>query len=308
MRLPRFTTLQLLLAAALVALVLGLFTSAWRVHVYQQIEQICFSPSGKLLAAKYVSGAVQVWRLDSSQLRLVGQAFSQNNLLGLEQSTIHFLADDKLLKVESDFGGTGMSTRVWQWDLNSGDVTSWMQIANCLAWPYAQGASTERLFIIDQSSKTNEVQSYLLGSKRFERKWKLPSQTATGMVLSADGKTLIVEAVDGQVHVIDVEADETQSHLKFSGHRPVAISGDGKWLATETLNEDTPTSPGVLTIRNLRTPGAPTLQIDTPITVPSMLSLTADASQFVVSDGQIVDCYEIAEGRRLGQFVLDERT
>src|SRR5262245_59553679 len=100
MRLPRFTTLQLLLAAALVALVLGLFTASWRASVYQQINQIAFSPSGKFLAAKYSGGAVQVWRLDSGRPRLVAQAFGGPALLGYDASSIQFVTDERLLKLE----------------------------------------------------------------------------------------------------------------------------------------------------------------------------------------------------------------
>src|SRR4029453_15946607 len=103
MRLPRFTILQLLLAAALIALVLGLFTSAWRVSTYQRIEQVDFSPSGELLAARYSGGAGPVWRLENGPPKLIAQAFGRVQLLGYDMGKIHFVTDDKLLKLEPDF-------------------------------------------------------------------------------------------------------------------------------------------------------------------------------------------------------------
>ena len=71
MRLPRFTIMQLLLTATLVALVLGLFTTAWRAGGPRFIDRFCFSLSGKFLAARSSTGVVQVWRLDEDQPRLI---------------------------------------------------------------------------------------------------------------------------------------------------------------------------------------------------------------------------------------------
>src|SRR4029079_7142937 len=100
MRHFRFSILQLLLASTLVALVLGLVTSAWRASQYQAIEQICFSPSGNALAARYSGGGVSVWRLDQGSPKLVARAPGKLGFLSFDFGSIHFIAEDKLLKSE----------------------------------------------------------------------------------------------------------------------------------------------------------------------------------------------------------------
>lgn len=305
MRLPRFTTLQLLLAAALVALTLGLFTSAWRVHVYQEIEQICFSPNGKLLAGRYASGAVQIWRLDPPRPRLIGQAFAGNNLLGFEQSTIHFIANDTLLKVETEIGGPAVSTSVWRWDLSRGEVVSWMQIAGCLAWPYGQAASPERLLIVDQYGNTNEIQSYLLESKRFERKWTSPNQAAGRMILSADGKTLALLDQNARVQVIDVNSDDPQPRSSVVGAGAAALSSDGRWLATqEALGQFGFARIGVHDLNS----SSKRTWVHTRLWSLVSLSFTTDGKRLVASDGRAVECHELGTGRILSRVALDEPT
>jgi hypothetical protein len=95
MRMPRFTLLQLLLASALVALVLGLFTSVWRAGSVNEIRSLHFSPSGQLLAAHYESGAIQIWRLVEGPPRRVAM-LPARPLLGEDISTLQFVADDRV--------------------------------------------------------------------------------------------------------------------------------------------------------------------------------------------------------------------
>src|SRR5262245_61494694 len=104
MRHFRFSILQLLLAATLVALVLGLITSAWRATQYQAIEQVCLSPSGNYLAARYSGGGVAVWRVDQGAPRLAARASGRLELFSFDFGSIHFVTDDKLIKAEVPFG------------------------------------------------------------------------------------------------------------------------------------------------------------------------------------------------------------
>jgi len=64
MRIPRFTILQVLLVATLIALLLGLFTA---MHREQPDDGMClfsFSPDGNQLAVLHGNGTVRVWQLE----------------------------------------------------------------------------------------------------------------------------------------------------------------------------------------------------------------------------------------------------
>src|SRR6266576_5780016 len=112
MRPFRFSILQLLLAATLVALVLGLVTSAWRASRHQAIEQVCCSPSGNLLAARFSGGSIQVWRVGPEGPRLLAGALSKMAFLSFEFSSIHFIADDARLKAEIPFGSAAGGVQI----------------------------------------------------------------------------------------------------------------------------------------------------------------------------------------------------
>src|SRR2546423_11394688 len=129
MRPFRFSILQLLLAATLVGLVLGLTTSAWRASSYQSIEQVCFSPDGNHLAARYSGGAVQVWRLDARRPKLVAEAFGREGFFSGYFSSIHFVANDKLLKIDSQFF-PAVGVQVRQLDVNSRQVKDLATVAS----------------------------------------------------------------------------------------------------------------------------------------------------------------------------------
>src|SRR5262245_49168045 len=190
MRSFRFSILQLLLAATLVALVLGLVTSAWRASRYQAIQQVCFSPSGNHLAAHYNGGGVQVWRLDQRGPRLIARAFGQAGLFFFDFGSIHFVTDDKLLKVETPFGSATPGTRVRQLDVNSREVADVIQIDSTYpySFPVAHAATAERLLLSDWNS--NITSSFSLKSGRLERKWSLPLGAVWQAKVSANGKTL----------------------------------------------------------------------------------------------------------------------
>src|SRR3954468_4324500 len=107
----RFSILQLFLVTALVALVAGLVSAAWRATTYQSVQHVCFSPSGKYLAASYNSGAVQVWRLDKGRPRLVAKAFGRPGLFNFDYGAIQFVSDDRLLKIETPLDSDSIRVR-----------------------------------------------------------------------------------------------------------------------------------------------------------------------------------------------------
>src|SRR5262245_20775287 len=128
MRPFRFSILQLLLASTLVALVLGLVTSAWRATQYQAIEQVCFSPNGNYLAARYSGGGVAGWRLDQGVPKLVSRVSGKSGFLSFSFGSIHFVADDRLLVAETPFGSAGGSIQVRTLNLQTGKLANPVQV------------------------------------------------------------------------------------------------------------------------------------------------------------------------------------
>ena len=98
--LPRFTTLQLLLAAALCGLILGLATAAWRTAQYARITAIAFSPNGQRLAARYSGGGFQAWRIGQSSPRLVART-RMEQLFSDDWGPVRFADDDTLVDIRT---------------------------------------------------------------------------------------------------------------------------------------------------------------------------------------------------------------
>src|SRR5438874_2712611 len=181
----RFSILQLLLAMALVALVVGLITSAWRATTYQSIEHVCFSPSGKYLAASYSSGAVQVWRLDAGRPRLVAKAFGRAGLFNFDYGSVQFVSDEKLLKTDAILNPPGVRVRLL--DVASRRVADVITIESFSSLPLMHVAGGDRLFALDYDN--DAVKSYSLHTGRLERSWPIPIPESE-LWLSANGKTL----------------------------------------------------------------------------------------------------------------------
>jgi WD40 repeat protein len=123
MRLPRFTILQMLLAAALIALVLGLATSSWRTSRLASITSLEYSPSGKYLAAKYSGGSIRVWDVSSDRPTLV-QHVPAHRLFGDDYSPIRFADDATLIDMQNAWSDAGFATRIRSLDVKSGRLTT----------------------------------------------------------------------------------------------------------------------------------------------------------------------------------------
>src|SRR6476659_2565685 len=149
MRHFRFSMLQLLLAATLIALILGLVTSAWRATQYQAIEQVCFSPSGKLLAARCSGGGVAVWRLDNSGPKLVSRVSGKFGFLSFSFGSIHFVTDDKVMVAEIPFGSAGGGVQVRTLNLQTRQFANAIHVNALTPWMGVQAATADRLLIAD---------------------------------------------------------------------------------------------------------------------------------------------------------------
>jgi hypothetical protein len=212
MRLPRFTTLELLLAATLIALMLGLFTAAWRHGAPDEICQFCLSPGEKHLAARFKSGHVRVWRIDGVRPRLVARAFGtapkpkEHHWL---MECMYFVDDDRLLKLESYQLNRRVNVR--ELNLASGKVTDILQIPQPFAQQGWVAVDSSRLFIAQWG--TPNVWCYDVKQRQFEREFAVGTEHIWSLALSADGSRLIVHDFKGTVHVVDAATGASQATL-----------------------------------------------------------------------------------------------
>jgi hypothetical protein len=297
MRIPRFTMLQLLLAAALVALVLGLFTSSWRASAYQYIECVRFSPSGKYLAAKYGGGAVQVWRVDQGPPRRAALAFNRA-FLGYDQSSIHFASDDRLLKLDLVSDPQGMATRVSALDLRSGETRELLRVPGYSYYESSLSHGGDRLAITDWN--TGNLVIYNLSTGRPERTIAMQgSFWATAM--STDGRMLAMCDQASTVQVLDVESGQV-GKLPLAGQMAVAISPDGNWVAAPVV--PTQSAHQAITAVDLRTGKLQVVQAR--LTYAGWLSFSRDGSRLAAGDYYAIEVFDIAGGKRLSRIALDQ--
>jgi hypothetical protein len=295
MRPFRFSILQLLLAATLVALVLGLLTSAWRASRYQSIEQACFSPSGEYLAARFSGGGVFVWRLDKSGARLIARAFGKPGLFYFDLGSIHFVADDKLLNIESQWAAGNFGTHVQQLDLGKRQVADRLRIDSASIIPFSHACTADHLMLFDWSG--NGISSFSLQTGRLERKWLLPSPSFWQMAVAAKGTTLAVCDQTRQDFLIDIESDRPP--LPISGGAPLAVSDDGQFVATTSMDK-------VATIflhdtADTQPPG----ELEFKLLTVKAVAVTPDNSHLLVTDGTKVESYDLKKQQRLPPIEVD---
>src|SRR4051794_5799855 len=148
---PRFTIVQLFLAATLVALLLGLFTAADRLGPGNEIRQLLFSPNGNLVAARYQTGMVRVWRLDGEQARLVAQEFGVRRLPPKHNEwlmeSMYFADDGWLIKIESHQMSRRVALR--RLDLSTGKVTDIGELPIRFAQQWNSAVAADRVYVSD---------------------------------------------------------------------------------------------------------------------------------------------------------------
>jgi hypothetical protein len=291
----RFTILQLFLVTALVALVAGLVSAAWRATTYQSIEHVCFSPSGKYLAASYTSGAVQVWRLDQGRPRVVAKAFGRRpGLFNIDYgSSLRFVSDERLLKTEAIFDPPGV--RVRQLELPSRRVTDLTTLDSFPSMPMMQITDGQRLFALDYNS--DSIVCCRLDTGKLERSWRIPIPESS-LWLSANGRTLATSDPDKKTFVFDPDSDNPP--LVLDGGSPLAISANGRFIASHgrKWSED-----GY--VHDLDAP-------DNPARLPfqgysqSALVFTPDNSRLVVADGTKVEYYDLTTKEMIRRVEWDE--
>jgi hypothetical protein len=303
MRWPRFTILQLMLVAALVALLLGLFTSSWRVSAFHQIEQLAFSPRGTLLAAKYSGGAVQVWRVADGSPRLVAQALRRPQILIYDGSTIHFLSEDKLLRLEPRFAGAAISTRLEELTISTRAVREVGRLDGFQAYPGFQSAGGEHVAYIDWQNM-GQIGCFDLRAQRLSWERNLGA-SASLIALSADGRTLAAMDQNGTIHVLDANSGQTQQKFAAGGLDRVAISGDGKLLAIPQSAAAPASGTAVIRLHPTQSPDAHH-DIVTNLQQVWSVSLSADGLRLAAITNGAVECYDIASRQRLARVGIED--
>jgi WD40 repeat protein len=305
MRPFRFSMLQLLLASTLVALVVGLLTSGWRASRYQYIAQVCFSPSGQYLAAYYSGGAVQVWRLDQGRPRLVARVFGRAGLFNYEMGSIHFVGDDKLLKVETQFGSLKPGVQVRQLDIPTRHVTDVAFIESTSPVPLALAATADRLLISDWN--TGVLSSYNLKTGRLERNWTFPTPVYGQTGTATGGTTVATFGPKGtEIYVIDLESDRTP--IEIDGNAHLAVSRDGRFVTTTFIV--TPTPPDdeeklFLSVHDSST-GKSTATIRSKLQTVNALLITPDNSKLAATDGSTIECFDLSSHELLATLATDD--
>lgn len=183
------------------------------------VENLAFSPDGKLLAVGTADGNVQLWNVESGQ--------SQLDLAGHSEGVtgIAFGAGGYLLAV-----GTG-SGDVRLWDATTGDGSGFMQkhtgAVESLAFQkegflVASGALEGGVQLWDIASRAE--QAVLLDDSN-------PIPVAS-IAFNADG-TLLAVAGGSSIQVWDIAAESIQATLEteVSDISSISFSPDGAWLA-----------------------------------------------------------------------------
>jgi WD40 repeat protein len=296
-RIPRFTTLQLLLGAALVALLLGLFTSSWRAGTPHRVVHICFSPNGKHLAALYSNGAVRVWRLHQGRARLVVEDFARIPPSRHFFDAMFFLEDERLVKLESTYPALE-KTNVRQIELSTGKVTDVMQIdADFVLQSYVAAAGA-RLYIPQWDTAT--IRCFDLNKRQLVRKFVIGNEPVRTLNISSDGSTLAATDRVGTVRVVDTATGEILSKREDCKIGTAVLTADGSRLAVFRASPDFNDFEAKVTI--LDTHADTSDELLTGLMNIYWVATSKDGSRLVVAgEGGFVESYDLAAKRRLGR-------
>jgi WD40 repeat protein len=230
MRWPRFTTLQLLLIAALCALLFGLATTSWRVGDYAQVNAICYSPSGNRLAARFKSGIVRVWNVEAGQPSRDTDINVRNPWAQLGFEQLSFIDDHSLLDIE--LGQLSASNKedgvIRRIDLRTGRTERLIKFdASQFLANFAAAGDTVALVTWPQGT----IDCYSLREGRRTQQLHIAAAPASHMRITPDGRKLVAFDQGNSIHVLDTVSGTILKTLPARGVDLVAISPDGRRLA-----------------------------------------------------------------------------
>jgi WD40 repeat protein len=229
MRFLRFSISQLLLAATLIALIIGLFTAANRLGPRDNVCQLCFSPSGKLIAARYQTGIVRVWRLVGDHPRLVARAFGQPPL-PLKGSPwlmecIYFADDNRLLKAESH--QLKQQVVVRELDLATGKISEALRLPIRFAQQWNAAVS-------GGDWGTGDVLCCNLKDRKIDRRLTVSPDSVHALQVSVDGRILAAIDQEGMANIVDLTSDKVVQRMPAAKTAYLVhfLSADGSKLIT----------------------------------------------------------------------------
>jgi WD40 repeat protein len=293
--LPRFTTLQLLLAAALCGLILGLVTAAWRTAQYARITAIAFSPSGERLAARYSGGGFQAWKVGDSSPRLVAQT-RMEQLFADNWGPVRFADDATLVDIRTVYNPGKPAVEVRTIDLATSRIDRVMSLPH-IAWSPPFSAGSGQLAVANWS--TMAIECYDVKARRLVRTVPGLVNSPYGLDVTPDGSKLAFFDQASALHVVDFESGQTIRTLPSSGASIAELARDGRLLALS----DHAGPP--IALHDLTTTNPPRL-LDHRVSMPAWMSFTADGSRLAVGGSDCVEIYDLATYRRVSRIPLDE--
>lgn len=309
MHLFRFTISQLLLAATLIALVIGLFTAAKRLGPRDVVGQLCFSPNGKLIAARFQSGVVRVWQLDGDQPRLVARAFGDSPLPSKHgewlMEGIYFADDNRLLKVESH--QLKRQVVVQELDIRTGKLSEVLRLPIQFAQQWNVAVSGEWLYVGDWG--TGDVFCCNLKDRQIDRRLTVSPDPVHALQVSVDGRILAAIDQEGMANIVDLTSDKVIQRMPAAKTYYLVqfLSADGSKLITPA--QPSMTKEGIIQKLAFWDTSSGKVE-ERPTTLEHgqyWLSMSRDGQRLAVSDSsQAIEFYDLATMRLLHRLSKEE--
>lgn len=269
-RIPRFTTLQLLLAAALCALLLGLGTASWRATDFAQVTAVAFSPRGQYLAAQYESGAIRVWSMSKGRPSQISQVEGVRTgwyaTGGICFADEHCLVTARPRDSEDEYA-------IYAIDVPSGKMQPLQRAATDVEGTYE--AAGGRVAVLHPTTGTIRV--YDVASRNLLSECQIGTY-AWGLSMSDNGKSLVVLDQLGGATVFETETSHPRFRMPPS-ELVVAVHDGNQSLAYA--------SPETIGIARTDLPSSTSRQLSQlRIDFPTWLDFSEDGSRLVVADPQ----------------------
>jgi WD40 repeat protein len=297
-RIPRFTTLQLLLAAALCALLLGLGTASWRATSFAQVTAVKFSPGGQYLAAKYTTGAIQVWEVTGPKPQLAMQV-AASTPWNFSEGKIHFADEHTLIDVVD--AADGRRGHVISLDVRDG--TRERRMSYPAGTYYLLDARGDTVALLDGG--TGKIVCYSLRDRAYLKPIARPHPNVS---LSPDGSLLLVPDELGTITLYDVRTGQVLRSVPVSGiPMRCVLSPNGKWLAFSYYKSTL--APGdTVQLIELDSGGSWKFGTDEGVDHTQWLEFDADSSKLAVGGQGGAMLVDVQSQRFLGQIILPEQS
>jgi WD40 repeat protein len=308
--------LQLLLVATLVGLMTALFTAAWRAGVPATVAQVCFSPNGKLLAARYSSGSVTVWTLDGGKPHFIARVFQQPVLpaTGHQEfyESIFFLDDSRLIKLSDGLVSYSMSpVRIREFDVATRKQRDVMRTPINYTQEGFAGAAKNRLYLADYGNNGKAILCFDLEKAVFESEIATCSEAICNLALSRDASRIATIDQSGTVNVFDVASGEALrrwpgtpvSGVAGSWLPLLAIDAAGRHIVVRPSTAARAPAASILpaSLFNVDDGSVQTLNIPSTSGI-GQISVSDDGSVLAINHDSGVECYLTATCRRLCQM------